>query len=299
MGEKITYQQCPSCGSATIQFVLKVKDFTVSNDVFEIWHCNNCSLRFTQAVPNAMDIGVYYQSANYVSHTDTNKGLTNRLYHFVRQFTLKSKLKLVQQYTELQTGTLLDVGAGTGYFSRIMTTAGWHVTALEPDTTTRNLAFEKDGLELQDATNLYYLESNQFDAITLWHVLEHVHDLQGYFDKFYDLLKPNGKLIIAVPNYTSADAKQYVENWAAYDVPRHLYHFSPQSIDALAKLKGFTVKAYKPMWFDSFYVSMLSEKYKNGKENIIAAIYNGLLSNLKSLSNNKNCSSIIYVLAKQ
>ena len=299
MGEKITYQQCPSCGSATIQFVLKVKDFTVSNDFFEIWHCSNCSLRFTQTVPSATNIGIYYQSANYVSHTDTNKGLINRLYHFVRQFTLKSKLKLVQQYTELQTGALLDVGAGTGYFSRIMTTAGWQVTALEPDTTARKLAFEKDGLLLQDVANLYYLESNQFDAITLWHVLEHVHDLQGYLDKFYDLLKPNGKLIIAVPNYTSADAKQYVESWAAYDVPRHLYHFSPQSIDALAKLKGFTVKAFKPMWFDSFYVSMLSEKYKNGKENIIAAIYSGLLSNLKSLGNNKNCSSITYVLAKQ
>ena len=299
MGEKITYQQCPSCGSSTIKFVLEVKDFTVSNAVFDVWHCSNCSLRFTQAVPKATDIGAYYQSANYVSHTDTNKGLTNRLYHFVRQFTLKGKLKLVQQYTGLQTGALLDVGAGTGYFSRIMTTAGWRVTALEPDATARKLAFEKDGLQLQDANNIYYLENNQFDAITLWHVLEHVHDLQGYFNKFYDLLKLNGKLIIAVPNYTSADADQYVESWAAYDVPRHLYHFSPQSIDALASLKGFTVKAYKPMWFDSFYVSMLSEQYKNGKGNIVTAFYNGLISNLKAMGNSKKCSSVIYILAKQ
>jgi SAM-dependent methyltransferase len=299
MGEKITYQQCPSCGNSTIEFVLKTIDFTVSKAVFEIWHCNNCSLRFTQSVPSAIDIGAYYQSANYVSHTDTNKGLTNRLYHFIRQFTLKTKLKLVQQSTGLQTGALLDVGAGTGYFSRIMTTAGWQVTALEPDDTARKIALEKDGLILQDASNIYHLQSNQFDAITLWHVLEHVHDLQGYLDKFYNLLKPNGKLIIAVPNYTSADAEDYSESWAAYDVPRHLYHFSPQSIDSLAALKGFTVKAYKPMWFDSFYVSMLSEQYKNGKGNIVAAVFNGLLSNLKAIGNSKNCSSVIYILAKK
>lgn len=298
MGEKITYQQCPSCGSTTIQFVLKVKDFTVSNNFFEIWHCDNCSLRFTQFIPTASDIGAYYQSSNYVSHTDTNKGLINRLYHFVRQFTLKSKLKLVQQCTGVQTGALLDVGAGTGYFSRIMQNAGWQITALEPDATARKLAFEKDGLQLQDANDIYHLQSNQFDAITLWHVLEHVHDLHGYFDKFYDLLKPTGKLIIAVPNYTSADAAHYIENWAAYDVPRHLYHFSPQSVDKLAKLKGFTVRAYKPMWFDSFYVSMLSEQYKNDKGNIVAAFYNGLISNIKAMENNKKYSSIIYVLAK-
>ena len=299
MGDKITYHQCPGCGNSTIQFVLIVKDVTVSNKFFEVWHCNICSLRFTQAVPAANEIGAYYQSANYVSHTDTDEGLINRLYHFVRQFTLKTKLKLVQQSTGMQTGALLDVGAGTGYFFRTMKTAGWQVTALEPDATARKLAFEKDGLQLQDANDIYHLENNQFDAITLWHVLEHVHDLHSYFTKFYDLLKPNGRLIIAVPNYTSYDAAHYADNWAAYDVPRHLYHFSPQSINELAKLKGFVVKAYKPMWFDSFYVSMLSEQYKNGKGNIVLSFFNGLLSNVKALCDNKKCSSIIYVLAKQ
>ena len=180
-----------------------------------------------------------------------------------------------------------------------MKAANWEVTALEPDGTARRTAMEKDGLELQDTSNLYYLESNQFDVITMWHVLEHVHDLQGYLTKFHEVLKPNGRLIIAVPNYTSYDATHYAKNWAAYDVPRHLYHFSPQSIDTLAKLKGFTVKDYKPMWFDSFYVSMLSEQYKNGRGNLVAAIWNGLFSNLKALSDNKRCSSIIYILAKK
>ncbi|MBC7721604.1 MAG: class I SAM-dependent methyltransferase, partial [Pedobacter sp.] len=223
----------------------------------------------------------------------------NRLYHLVRNYTLKGKLKMVQELTGLPKGTLLDVGAGTGYFSQIMKDNEWEVTSLEPDMTARKVAMDKYDLLLQDTSNLYYLEANQFDAIAMWHVLEHVHDLQGYLDKFHEILKPNGRLIIAVPNYTSYDAEHYAEHWAAYDVPRHLYHFSPQSMDVLAKLKGFTVKAYKPMWFDSFYVSMLSEQCKNGKGNLLAAVWSGLISNLKTLSNNKRCSSLIYVLAKQ
>ena len=180
-----------------------------------------------------------------------------------------------------------------------MATNGWAVTSLEPDETARKVAKEKYDLALQSPSDLYYLDNNQFDAIAMWHVLEHVHDLQGYLNKFHEILKPNGKLIIAVPNYTSNDASNYGSSWAAYDVPRHLYHFSPHSIDTLAKLKGFVVKAYKPMWFDSFYVSMLSEKYKNGNENLIAAFWQGLISNFKTIGNPKNCSSVIYVLGKQ
>lgn len=299
MAERIQHQHCPSCGSASIQNCLSAKDYTVSNEVFDIWHCDSCSLRFTQAIPVAEEIGPYYQSTSYVSHSDTNEGLINRLYHLVRNFTLKGKLALLKDVTGLQTGALLDVGAGTGAFSNIMATNGWQVTSLEPDDTARKVAKDKYHLELQSPNDLYYLENNQFDAIAMWHVLEHVHDLQGYLNKFHDILKPNGKLVIAVPNYTSYDATYYGSSWAAYDVPRHLYHFSPQSIDTLAKLKGFTVKAYKPMWFDSFYVSMLSEQYKNGKGNLVAAFFRGLISNIKTIGNPKNCSSVIYVLAKQ
>ncbi len=299
MAERIQYQHCPSCGSIAIQHCLSAKDYTVSNEIFDIWQCNNCAVRFTQNIPIAEEIGPYYQSTSYVSHSDTQEGLVNRLYHLVRNFTLKGKLALVKKVSGLQTGTLLDVGAGTGAFSNIMATNGWAVTSLEPDDTARKVAKDKYGLELQSPSDLYYLDNNQFDAIAMWHVLEHVHDLQGYLNKFYDILKPNGKLIIAVPNYTSNDASFYDTTWAAYDVPRHLYHFSPQSINALAKAKGFTVKAYKPMWFDSFYVSMLSEQYKNGKGNLLAAFWQGLLSNVKALRNFKNCSSVIYILAKQ
>ncbi|MBC7588281.1 MAG: class I SAM-dependent methyltransferase [Chitinophagaceae bacterium] len=299
MAEKINYTTCPACKSSNIKKALGAKDYTVSNEMFSIWECSNCTLRFTQDVPNATDIGPYYQSSAYISHSDTKEGLINRLYHVVRDITLKSKCNLVKQYTRLQKGNLLDIGAGTGAFANTMQQANWQVTGLEPDEHARLVATNKYSLNLQDASAIYELEANQFDAITMWHVLEHVHDLLGYLEKFSSILKPNGQLFIAVPNYTSYDAQLYKEYWAAYDVPRHLYHFSPESMEKLASSKGFTVKAFKPMWFDSFYVSMLSEQYKNGKGNLLKAYWNGCISNIKTLFNVKRCSSLIYVLAKR
>lgn len=297
MSQPIIYTHCPCCSSAAIYPALSAKDYTVSGEVFEIWHCDDCTARFTQKVPDAASIGPYYQSANYVSHSDTQKGLVNRLYHMVRNHTLESKRKLVQRATGKPTGTLLDVGAGTGAFSHTMQSAGWDVTALEPDDTARNNALNKYGLTLQSPENLFHLPEASFDAITMWHVLEHVHDLHPYLTQFHKILKPGGKLIIAVPNYTSRDAKAYGEFWAAYDVPRHLYHFSPKSMEILGKSKGFRLIDTKPMWFDSFYVSMLSEQYKNGSGNLIGAFWNGMLSNGKAAWDKNKCSSQIYVLA--
>ena len=179
-----------------------------------------------------------------------------------------------------------------------MQDAGWQITGLEPDDTARTNAKQLHGLELQSPDQVYQLAPEQFDAITLWHVLEHVHDLQGYLENFHRLLKASGKLIIAVPNYTCKDATAYGAFWAAYDVPRHLYHFSPASMQALAKSKGFQVDQMKPMWFDSVYVSMLSEKCKTGKTNLLPALWIGMLSNANAIGNAANCSSVIYILSK-
>lgn len=295
MSQSIVYKNCPCCHSESIYPALSAKDHTVSGETFEIWHCDDCTARFTQRVPDAASIGPYYQSAAYVSHSDTQKGLVNRLYHLVRNHTLNGKRKLVQQAVEKSTGALLDVGAGTGAFAHTMEQAGWSVTALEPDETARRNAFNKHGLQLQSPEALSGLADAQFDAITLWHVLEHVHDLHGYLSKFRSLLKPGGKLIIAVPNYTSRDAKAYGEFWAAYDVPRHLYHFSPKSMELLCRQKGFRLQDIKPMWFDSFYVSMLSEQYRNGSGNLPGAFWNGLLSNLVAWREKGRCSSVVYI----
>ncbi len=299
MAALITYQQCPCCGSKQIASVLSVKDYTVSKEMFDIWHCQTCTLRFTQQIPDSEGIGAYYKAESYVSHTDSQKGLINKTYHAVRKITLGLKYKFILKTTGKTTGVLLDVGAGTGAFVNTMHQGGWQVKGLEPDTEARSVAQNKYGIILDEPTELFKLMPNQFDAITMWHVLEHVHDLHAYLKQFFSLLKQDGKLVIAVPNYTSGDANRYQEYWAAYDVPRHLYHFSPKSMAYLAQLHGFSVAEYKPMWFDSFYVSMLSEQYKTGQPNLFKACVAGLVSNLKAVNDSKVCSSVIYILTKQ
>lgn len=300
MSSNIYYSNCPCCNSENIQEVFKVKDFTVSMQVFAVWHCNNCTLRFTQNVPNEHSIAPFYKAESYISHTDSKKGIINQLYHTVRNYTLTTKSKLIIKQTNLQKGNLLDVGAGTGAFCQTMQQKNWNIIGLEPDADAREVAFKKYSLQLQQTENLFKLPANNFDAITMWHVLEHVHSLHNYLKQFNLLLKEKGKLFIAVPNYTSKDAKHYQQFWAAYDVPRHLYHFSPKSIEILAQQYGFKVAAIKPMWFDSFYVSMLSEQYKNnGKGNMPKAFFHGLLSNLNTLKSKSECSSVIYILEKQ
>ena len=296
MSNLIHYNNCPVCFSDKISFALKAKDETVSKKYFEVWECAGCTLRFTQDVPDENNIGDYYKSADYISHSNTSKGFINKLYHSVRSYTLQSKRKLIE--SNAAKGKLLDVGAGTGAFALTMKNAGWIVTGLEPDETARINAKKDFNIDLEPTDNLFNLPAKTYNVITLWHVLEHVHELHKYLDAFYNLLVDGGTLIIAVPNYTSYDAKTYETNWAAYDVPRHLYHFSPASMQTLLHKHNFNLNQTKPMWFDSFYVSLLSEKYKTGKSNLLSAFAKGALSNFKAVGNNKNCSSIIYISKK-
>ncbi len=295
---RIHYDRCPVCGSARIQNVLQVKDYTVSGEIFAVAECADCSLRFTQDVPDADTITPYYKSEDYISHTDTAKGLVNRLYHAVRKRTIKQKRKLIENTTGLKKGKLLDVGSGTGAFLYEMKQHGWDATGLEPDADARTAAKKIYDIDLSDTGLFYQLPSGQFDAITLWHVLEHVHDLSKYIQQLKALLNENGKLFIAVPNYTSKDAVIYKQYWAGYDVPRHLYHFSPEAMQVLMEKNGLKVLQHKPMWYDSFYISLLSSKYKNGNTNWPAAVWNGFNSNLATWMDNKRCSSVIYVISK-
>jgi 2-polyprenyl-3-methyl-5-hydroxy-6-metoxy-1,4-benzoquinol methylase len=292
----IHHTACPVCLSNDIHPLLTVKDYMVSKENFVIWQCEECSLRFTQDVPGADSIGPYYKSEDYISHTNTSKGLVNKLYQAVRNFTMGQKAGLVKKQTGISSGNLLDVGSGTGAFLHTMQQQGWQVTGIEPDETARAVATKEYGLRLKDPSELFQFQPASFDAITLWHVLEHVHELHPYIEQLKNLLKPNGKIFIAVPNYKSGDADSYRLKWAAYDVPRHLYHFTPKSMEALVKQHGLIISAKKPMWFDSFYISMLSSKYKNGKTNWIGAVVTGVQSNLKALANTDKCSSVIYVV---
>jgi len=304
MNSIVHYSRCPACDSLLLQPVFNTTDYSVSGRSFSIWECAACTLRFTQEVPDSHSIGQYYKSENYISHTNTSAGFINRLYQIVRKRTLRQKRKLICKIAGRRKGTLLDIGSGTGAFVNEMKQNEWSVTGLEPDADARRVAKESFDCDLKAIDEFFHLPENAFDVITLWHVLEHVHDLHGYLQQFKKLLKQNGRLVIAVPNYTSFDASVYKKYWAAYDVPRHLYHFSPLSMSLLIGRNGMKIAGYKPMWFDSFYVSFLSSKYKNsrppakGRTNWLTASWTGFISNLVALFDKKKCSSVIYIISK-
>jgi SAM-dependent methyltransferase len=293
----IRYERCPVCNSIGIQKQLTAIDHTVTGESLDIWQCANCSLRFTQDIPGPGEIGRYYKSEKYISHTETSKGIVNWLYLRVRRFTLSGKRKFIEDVARLKNGALLDVGAGTGAFLHHMKQAGWQVDGVEPDDEAIRRAEKQYGLRLMPSSKLFNLEEKSFDVITLWHVLEHVHDLHGYIEQLKKLCKTGGRIFIAVPNYTSYDAEYYNSFWAAYDVPRHLYHFSPAAMQELMKQHGCVIEKIQPMWFDSFYVSLLSEKYKTGHSNLFKGFWIGLKSNIKALSDKRRASSLIYVIS--
>jgi len=293
----IRYSACPVCSSTAITDKFTVRDYTVTNKVFPVAECSECTLRFTQDIPDAESIAAYYKSENYISHSDTSRGLINNIYKIVRKRTLRQKRKLIERVTGKKSGDLLDYGSGTGAFLNEMQVAGWRGTGLEPDNGARKVANDLYGLLLKDTGELFDLPG-RYDVITLWHVLEHVHELHATIAQLKELLAEKGRLLIAVPNYTCYDEKAYGGYWAAYDVPRHLYHFSPESMNWLADKHGLTIREYKPMWFDSFYVSLLSSKYKNGKTNWPGSVWTGLRSNLSAMRDVKKCSSVIYIISR-
>lgn len=288
-----TYTNCPVCKSQTFSPFLSCKDYTVSMETFNIVSCTTCQFKFTNPIPDLDALGNYYKSEDYISHSNTKKGLISQLYHLVRSYTLKGKLNLVSKH--VQKGSILDYGCGTGMFLKQCDDSGWKTYGMEPDSGARSIA-NSFALKVKEnkADLIASFPEIKFNAITLWHVLEHVTDLDETISYFKERLATNGVLIIAVPNYTSYDAAHYKEHWAAYDVPRHLYHFDMESMSRLLNDRGFQLAETKPMKFDSFYVSMLSEKYQSGKINYFRAFLTGLKSNLKA-KKASNYSSVIYV----
>lgn len=273
---------------------LKVKDHSVSGEEFQL--IQNPEYGFLETIPQPSSDALpgYYQSEDYISHTDAQRNLFEKVYHSVRKISLKSKLNLINSFS-LEEKNLLDIGCGTGGFLQTAQQNDWNVSGIEPNQDARKIANTKTNDSVFDTSELSTFKNNSFDVITLWHVLEHLPDLENQISIFKRLLKSNGRLIIAVPNYKSYDAKYYKQFWAAYDVPRHLWHFNQSSISKLVSKKAFEVIKVKPMWFDAFYVSLLSEKYKSGKMNTVRGFWIGLLSNIKALSS-KEASSLIYTI---
>jgi 2-polyprenyl-3-methyl-5-hydroxy-6-metoxy-1,4-benzoquinol methylase len=294
----ILYKQCPICGSYDIEKALATRDYSISGEAFDLFDCHSCGLRFTQEVPAPEQIGPYYQSENYISHSNTKKGIINRLYHAAREYMLRSKQQLVQSLSSQK--RLLDVGCGTGYFMNHMRTQGYDVLGIEVDEGARNFGIEQFGLDVRPPAELEAgALPGKFGIISMWHVLEHVYDPKLYLRRLHEALEADGVLMIAVPNYQSLDGRKYAGHWAAYDVPRHLWHFSPKTLTILAEESGFKVVAMKGMPLDPFYVSLLSEKYRgSGILALPLGALSGLRSLLKSLNRPKNASSIIYILKK-
>ena len=291
---------CLICGSNRIEPFLICTDYTVSQKEFQIKYCVDCNFKFTSPRPEDNDLGKYYIAEDYISHSDTKKGLVNKLYHGVRSYTLVKKLQIVIQHTKLKGGSILDYGCGTGAFLNTCKVNKWNAYGIEPDETARRVMKDKFGIYSFSSLEEIQKEKllNNFDAITAWHVLEHVSDLRETILTLKSLLKEKGIFIVAVPNPESYDAKYYKKYWAAYDLPRHLWHFDPRNIIKLFLDSGFKHEKTLPMVFDSFYVSMLSEKYKVGKSNLIISFIRGLVSNIKANKTGKEFSSQIYVFRK-
>lgn len=256
-----TIEHCPVCKEKEFKKFLRVRDYMISKEKFNIVKCQNCGFHFTNPIPEEKDIGEYYKSDDYISHSSNKKGVINFLYNIVRKKTLKRKVALLRY--EIEGDELLDIGSGTGHFLQAAKEKGFNGIGVEPNADARKFAHSQNDVRSVSQEELHVMERHGFDVITMWHVLEHVYDLETDLTKINEILNPSGKLFIAVPNMNSFDARFYKKYWAAYDVPRHLYHFQQIHLSRLMLGYGFRLKKVIPMKYDAYYISMLSEKYRS------------------------------------
>ncbi len=296
---KVTIQYCPLCESSKIKKSLACTDHYCSGESYDLFSCQDCKFTFTQNVPSESEIGAYYQTPDYISHTDTRKGVANTLYHWVRSYMLRRKAALIERTSSLKNGRLLDIGAGTGYFANEMERRGWKVEAVEKSEAARQFAADHFGLVLKEETAVATMQPGSLDVITLWHVMEHIQDLDGAWQKYYDLLGERGILILALPNRASYDADKYEEEWAAYDVPRHLWHFTPDTVQRFGAKHNFILAEKYAMPFDAFYISMLSEKFRGNRFSLIRGMATGTKAWFHTLGKREKSSSMIYIFRKK
>ena len=273
---------------------LKLKDHSVSGDSFELLYDASRELLYTHPKPSETELPNYYPDTNYISHTNQKTSLFDLLYHAVRYVSVGRKLRLLKPF-QPKGAALLDIGAGTGFFLRAAKKRGWAVTGIEPNLSARNLANSKAPNTVFDSDTLRMLPEKSFDVITLWHVLEHLPNLDADIKTLQKLLKPNGRIVVAVPNFKSFDADYFKGFWAAYDVPRHLWHFSQQSISKVFSEVQMELESTHPLIMDAYYVCLLSNKLKTGSYQILNSFWVGFLSNCKALKSGEY-SSLIYIL---
>ena len=294
----INIQNCPACGSSNHNKVLTAKDCLVSGELFDIMECKDCYLCFTSPIPAENEIGNYYETDDYISHTGKGNSVINQIYRIVQYFTLQTKKKKVINFSQMRSGSILDIGCGVGKFLTTMKQSGWGIDGVEINEAARKIAENNTSSVIMNQADFF--DSNQkYDVITLWHSLEHLYDLSKYLNKISTSLNTNGIILIAVPNYQSFDADYFEQDWAAYDVPRHLYHFSMKAINKLMEKYNFKLLHSKQLPFDSFYVSLLSEISVRENHNIINALFVGWKSYWQGQKDEEKGSSILYVFKKK
>lgn len=299
MSEMEYLHHCPLCGAGEgVAPFLNCPDHMLGSGQYSMVQCGSCGLVYTNPRPKEEDLPAYYQSDQYVSHTEHQNSLRERLYFRVQSYMLRHKLLLIKKL-HAKGRLLLDVGCGAGAFGSYMQDSGYQVVGIEPQPLGREKARKKGIQVFEDQEEMHKKVTESFDFISLWHVLEHQPMFMESLEQYHHLLNDKGYLIIAVPQFLSFDAGHYKTHWAAYDLPRHLTHFSEKTLQQAATQKGFQLVKKKGMPFDAYYVSILSENYKGNSLAFIRGAMVGLWSNILALLNIKPWSSQIFIFQKR
>ncbi len=294
----VHYDKCPLCLSEKTGTYLEIKDHFLSKEVFNVFRCIECGFIFTQDHPDEENIFGYYKSEDYLSHNDDVKSLFSFFYRISRELMLNRKLRIIRKASGLSTGVLLDIGSGSGRFAAFMKKHGWGVSGIEINKAVRDKSSMEYGFPVFAPDQLSSLQSENFDCITLWHSLEHFQDPFKYTNEIKRLLKPGGTCILALPNSSSCDAEYYREFWGAWDVPRHLWHFTPETVKKFSEKSAFAVSDILRLPFDVYYVSILSEKYRAARLPLVSGLIKALWFSLLSFFRINRSSSLIYILNK-
>lgn len=288
--------KCPWCESEKAQINLWLKDEFLTKEDFHICECLNCGLLYTMPRPDKEKIGAYYKSEAYYSHQENKKGFIPKVYERVKTINLKHKYRLAT--SGMQPGKLLDIGCGVGDFLHTAEMHGWECIGVEPSEDAKAIAQKRMKGKIITSEELESFSDGAFDVITMWHVLEHVDDIKWQVAQLQRLVKPSGRVVIAVPNYKSYDGQYYKEHWAAYDVPRHLNHFNRITLSKIFKTSGLELVKMDKLKWDAYYISYLSEQYRHHSLPLVRGLYRGFISNCKARRSGE-WSSLVYVFERK